>query len=45
MGDLMSEPDPAPEPCPPHRGVTQEVTTRDGIIRTVRMCSKCGEVL
>jgi hypothetical protein len=34
-----------PDPCPPHAPVTQKVITPDGIIRTVRMCSKCGVIL
>jgi len=33
-----------PEPCPPHLFVTQEVTTPDGTVRTVRMCIKCGKI-
>jgi hypothetical protein len=28
-----------------HVGVTQTVTTSDGITRTIRMCSKCGDAL
>jgi hypothetical protein len=33
-----------PEPCPPHLGVTQEITV-GGVTKTVRMCSKCGKLL
>lgn len=28
-----------------HSRVVQEVTTPDGIVRTVTMCGRCGEVL
>jgi hypothetical protein len=52
QGALLHQYDAACAPvasgCPKggsHVGVTQTVTTPDGITRTIRMCSKCGDAL
>jgi hypothetical protein len=52
QGGLLYQYDAACAPvasgCPKggsHVGVTQTVTTSDGITRTIRMCSKCGDAL